>query len=243
MACELSSSAGVLEPLQTAVSLDGQVQELKSLLERWGTPPVTLIGWSWGAWLSFILAAQHPTLVRKLILVGSPPFEQHYVPSIVETRFARLTHDEQRRVEALQLVLHDAAVVDKGASLSELGGLLSRADAFDPLPAADAPRPTARGDQGSIYQRVWEAAALLRAEGTLLSLAGKIRCPVVALHGDHDPHPTEGVQVPLTRALSDFRFVMLDQCGHEPWNERHARDQFYAILRRELPDDAPARSN
>jgi pimeloyl-ACP methyl ester carboxylesterase len=66
---------------------------------------------------------------------------------------------------------------------------------------------------------------------------------VVAIHGDHDPHPADGVREPLERALSDFRFVLLDRCGHEPWQERHARDRFYAILRNELREAPPAESN
>jgi len=57
VARELSSEMGVLEPLQTADSIDGQVEELKDVLETHGTPPLILVGFSWGAWLSFILAA------------------------------------------------------------------------------------------------------------------------------------------------------------------------------------------
>ncbi|HEX2326884.1 MAG TPA: hypothetical protein VHQ00_15910 [Chloroflexota bacterium] len=46
---------------------------------------------------------------------------------------------------------------------------------------------------------------------------------------------------PLERVLRDFRLVLLDRCGHEPWRERHARDRFHALLRHEL-DDTPAGS-
>src|SRR5437899_4952417 len=67
----LASEWGVLEPLQTATSLDGQIEELRQALEQYCDLPVTLIGSSWGAMLSYLLAARHPALVRKLILVGS----------------------------------------------------------------------------------------------------------------------------------------------------------------------------
>jgi len=40
VARELSSEMGVLEPLQTADSIDGQVEELKDVLETHGTPPL-----------------------------------------------------------------------------------------------------------------------------------------------------------------------------------------------------------
>jgi pimeloyl-ACP methyl ester carboxylesterase len=59
---------------------------------------------------------------------------------------------------------------------------------------------------------------------------------VVAIHGDYDPHPAEGVREPLSRVLSDFRFVTLEKCGHLPWIERHAKEPFYDLLRREIAD-------
>ena len=71
VARELSIDRGVLEPLQTARSLEGQLDELRSILTANGDPPFTLIGSSWGAMLSYMLAARCPEIVRKLILVGS----------------------------------------------------------------------------------------------------------------------------------------------------------------------------
>ena len=65
-------------------------------------------------------------------------------------------------------------------------------------------------------------------------MGGQIRCPVVAIHGAYDPHPAEGVRGPLTSIIRDFRFILLDRCGHEPWIERWARDRFYEILKNEL---------
>jgi pimeloyl-ACP methyl ester carboxylesterase len=76
----------------------------------------------------------------------------------------------------------------------------------------------------------------MRQSGELLALAGQIRCPVVAIHGDYDPHPAEGVQEPLSATLGHFRFILLEKCGHTPWMERQARDAFYAILKKECID-------
>ena len=57
VARELASGWGVLEPLQTSASLEGQIEELKTVLEKNGDLPITLVGFSWGAWLGFIFAA------------------------------------------------------------------------------------------------------------------------------------------------------------------------------------------
>ena len=73
---ELSKTYGVLEPLQTKDSLDGQLEELKSVLMENASIPITLIGHSWGAMLGFIFTAKNPALVKKLALLSSGIFEK-----------------------------------------------------------------------------------------------------------------------------------------------------------------------
>ena len=70
--------------------------------------------------------------------------------------------------------------------------------------------------------------------GELLALSEQITCPVVAIHGDYDPHPAEGIEKPLAAYLGNFRFILLKNCGHKPWGERQARDEFYRVLGKEL---------
>ncbi len=88
--------------------------------------------------------------------------------------------------------------------------------------------------RADIFQSVWKDGAELRRSGNLLKLGRHITCPVVAIHGDDDPHPTEGVQEPLSAMLRNFRFILLKKCGHMPWIERKAREEFFRILEEEL---------
>jgi pimeloyl-ACP methyl ester carboxylesterase len=227
---ELSSNWGVLEPLQTASSLDGQIEELHRVLEQHADLPVTLIGSSWGAMLSFIFVARHPAFVSKAILVGSGVYEERYAAGIQETRLSRLSDDEKQEALALMESLNDPAVADKNTSLARLGELYTRADACNPLTLATEVLEC----QYHIYQTVWKDAEALRRSGKLLELGIHIQCPVLAIHGDCDPHPAAGVREPLSSVLKDFRFILLQNCGHLPWIERNARDAFYGILRDEL---------
>src|SRR4030042_5728238 len=94
VARELSSGFGVLEPFQKAKTIEGQVEDLIFVLEKNAILPVTLIGFSWGAWLSLIVAAKYPALVKKLILISSGPFEEKYSAKILETRVSRLNEEE-----------------------------------------------------------------------------------------------------------------------------------------------------
>ena len=239
---ELASGCGVLEPIQTAASLNGQVCELRAALETAGDPPLTLIGFSWGAWLGFILAARYPELVHKLILVGSGPFEDEYVPQVHQTRLQRLNPAERVEFDALIEGLADRRGADGNELLQRLAALTLKCDAYDPLPGAADLAAGATLD-AEIFHNVWTEAAELRRTGELLEHAGRIRCPVVAVHGDHDPHPADGVRLPLSSRLDAFRFVLLEKCGHKPWIERHARDAFYRILRAAVRDPHARRVN
>jgi len=230
VARELSTDWGVLEPIQTAASVEGQIDELRAVLEENADLPAILIGFSWGAWLGLMLASRYPAVVSKLILIGSGPFEDKYAARIQETRLSRLSEEERREVHSLIDTLDDPTYADKDSSLARLGELFTKADAYDPL-TLDTELLECQYD---IHQSVWKEAAELRARGKLLELGEQIRCPVVAIHGDVDPHPFEGVQKPLAAVLKDFRFVLLENCGHVPWIERQARDRFYEILKDEL---------
>ena len=226
----LSVDWGVLEPHQTANSLEGQIEELAGVLRAEARVPAILVGHSWGAWLSWLVAARHPDLVEKLILVGSGPFEARYAGQIYATRLSRLSEEERGDFEACVERLADPAAGGKNTALARLGALVSRADAYD-LDPAGAGAVQFRAD---VYERVWPEASDLRHSGRLLALVDEIQCPVVAIHGDHDPHPAEGVEAPLAGRLAEFRMILLARCGHSPWLERWAREEFYRVLREEL---------
>lgn len=230
VARELASDWGVLEPIQTAASLEGQIEELRTVLEKNADLPVTLIGFSWGAWLSFIFASYYPAFAKKLILVGSGPFEEKYAAKIQETRLGRLSEEEGTEVKALMEVLDRPSAEDKSSAFARFGALFSKADAYDPI-MYESQAIDFRAD---IHQGVWKDAVELRRSGKLLQLGKHIECPVVAIHGDYDPHPAEGVRKPLSAVLKSFRFILLKQCGHMPWIEREAREDFFQVLKDEL---------
>ena len=230
VARELSTGCGVLEPLQTAASLEWQVQELYGVLKKNGALPITLIGWSWGAILSFIFTARCPSMVKKLILVGSGPFEKKYAAEIMKTRVSRLNEKEKTEILAIIETLNNTAVKDKNTLMSRLGRLMFKSDSYNSLPY----KSEILEFQYHIFQNVWKDTEEFRASGELLELGKQIQCPVVAIHGNYDPHPGEGVRKPLSRVLKDFRFILLEKCGHYPWFEREAMDSFYDIIKKEL---------
>ncbi len=239
VARELAVDHGVLEPRQTATSIRGQILELRCVLDESGSLPVTLVGFSWGAWLSFMFAADYPGRVKKLIMVGSGPFEEKYAAEIEKTRSGRLREKQRVKFKMLLGALTDSTAEDKSPAFDRLGDLLLKTDAYAPV--------TERGGeiefQADVFRGVWPEAARMRRSGELLKIGKRIKCPVVAIHGDYDPHPAEGVRKPLSAVLDEFRFVLLKNCGHRPWIEREAREEFYRILREELSSGKRARSS
>ena len=229
VARELAEGVGVLEPFQTGDTVEKQVEELRSILTENAVLPVTLIGYSWGAWLSFITASCHPSLIKKLILISSGPFEEKYAHDIMKKRLSRLGDTERQETLSLIESFNGRNRDNMNKKMARFGELISKADSYNPLPHADE----VVGMQFRVFQSVWKEAEQLRRSGELLKFGENIQCPVLAIHGTYDPHPAEGVEKPLTGVLREFRFVLLQKCGHTPWLERQARDEFYKVLKRE----------
>jgi pimeloyl-ACP methyl ester carboxylesterase len=230
VAKELSGHSGMLEPFQTKTSINGQIKELKAVLQKNANLPVILIGFSWGSWLSFIFAAKYPKMIKKLILVSSGPFEEKYADKILKTRLKRLGNNEKKEIEKITAMLNENKTKNKNSLLKRFGKLFSKADAY--LQVKE--KPIKMYCDFNIFKKVWTQAASLRKNGKLLKFAEKIKCPVTAIHGNYDPHPCEGVKKPLSKTLKNFKFILLKNCGHKPWIEQYAKEKFYRILGKEL---------
>lgn len=233
IARELSKDVGVIEPLQTRDSISELLIELDEVIVASGDQPLTLIGHSWGAWFVFLYAARYPEKVRKIILVGSGPFEVEYIAEISKTRMKHLSKTECEEFDKLLKRLDSDQETKKDELLKRLGELVDKSDNYctfeietdkdDWLPA-----------EGDKYSVIWKEAAVLRETGELLSLADQINCSVIAIHGEYDPHPIDGVKMPLANKVKDFHCYSLNKCGHNPWKEKYAYQEFYEILRKEL---------
>ncbi|MGA1821629.1 MAG: alpha/beta fold hydrolase [Thermoplasmatota archaeon] len=230
VAGELSGQFGVIEPFQLNMTIDGQLEELKAVLEDIGSPPVIIVGWSFGAFLGYIFSAYNPVMVSKLILVGSGAFTEHHASNIMNTRMGRLDEKDRSEVIRINERLGDPEVGEKNHLLERFAQIISRADSFD---AVDHDSDLIEG-RYDVFKEVWWEASEMRRSGSLLELGRRIRCPVTAIHGDFDPHPAAGVSDPLSGVLDDFRFVLLLKCGHKPWIEKYARDEFFTILNEEI---------
>lgn len=210
----------VLEPFQTGHSVNAQVDELKSQIDAHCSPPVVVIGWSWGAWLGCLFAARHNALIRNLVLVGSGPFEERFASTIRTTKNSRLTHEQRAELKALRT---------KEGGITDTARFIELSDMADTYSRDTSPTPAVDFDP-AIHGAVWPEADGMRKSGSLVDALSRIRCPVLAIHGDHDPRPSEGVRSPLQTSLPKAQFIELERCGHKPWQETYAKSDFFRLL-------------
>lgn len=231
VARELCNDIGVFEPFQSAKTIDGQVAELAAQISKHAETPVVLIGWSWGATLSYITAAGHPGLVKKLVLVSAPPLmTEGPRPDLRPVWMERLTEPERKRFIEMEKDFNDSDNGPSPETVKEFFNLVAKADCYDPLPAED----DVLEYQLDINMAVGKELGELIAGGELVKPGKNIECPVTAIHGDYDPRGPEYVRIPLSLAVKNFKFILLEKCGHYPWREKYARDKFYEVLREEI---------
>lgn len=230
VAKELSAICGILEPLQTKGTIDGQVEELLVSLNKHAEKPVILIGHSWGAMLGLIFAARYPAAVEKLILISCPPLEEKHAAKIMKDRLDRFNAHEKNEIMELMKRLNTPETDRKNDIFAKLAHMALKADSYDPIHCDDETIEY----QYDIFSRVWREAETLRSDGMFTEMAGNIKIPVIAIHGDHDPHPYKAVQAFFSPILKNFEFILLEKCGHYPWIERAAKDRFFDILKKVL---------
>lgn len=80
-------------------------------------------------------------------------------------------------------------------------------------------------------QETWADMVRLQEESVYPAAFAAIRGPVLMLHGADDPHPGRRIHESLRPYLPQIEYREFRQCGHYPWLERAARDEFFATLK------------
>ncbi|MBN2113403.1 MAG: alpha/beta hydrolase [Acidimicrobiia bacterium] len=226
----LTGGFEVLEPLQRRsggepLTVARHVADLAEILP----PGTSLVGWSWGAMLALSFAAAHPGGVRSLALVGCGTYDAAARSAYEAAVASRLGEEGRQRADHLRQALAAAATdAERDRLLGELGRLLDRAQAWDPLPEEQG-EPLWVDARG--HAETWDDVLRLQAEGAEPAAFAAITCPALMLHGDQDPHPGPATFALLRRYLPELQYRGFAECGHRPWAERRAREPFLAALR------------
>jgi pimeloyl-ACP methyl ester carboxylesterase len=80
------------------------------------------------------------------------------------------------------------------------------------------------------HQETWQDMVRLQEKGVYPAAFAAIGTPVLMLHGAADPHPGRMIRASLEPHLLQLEYREWERCGHYPWLERAARDEFFAVL-------------
>lgn len=88
MARRLGPRLPVVEAMQTKLSIEALVDELRDQIATHVQTPAVLVGHSWGAWLCLLFAARHPDMAEPLILINGGVLEDRYAEVLRGTQSA-----------------------------------------------------------------------------------------------------------------------------------------------------------
>jgi len=218
----------VLEPLQRGsggepLTVARHLADLHQLVEQrcQGARPA-LVGHSWGAMLGLAYAAAHPGRVSSLVLIGCGTFDRLARARMEAKRQARIDDRLRRRLERLA-----EDFPDPDQRLIAMGGLFLVLDSCD-LASTDQELDPC---DARANRETWEDMLRLQEQGVYPAAFAAIDAPVLMLHGTVDPHPGPMIRESLQPYLPQLEYREWERCGHYPWMERAASDQFFAVLR------------
>ena len=70
----------------------------------------------------------------------------------------------------------------------------------------------------------------LQEEGVYPAALAAIHEPTIMLHGDYDSHPGCMIRASLEPHLPQLEYREWKRCGHYPWLEKAAREEFFIVL-------------
>ncbi len=197
-------------PRDAALDWRAHVADLEAVVRAHGSPPVTLLGFSWGGLLALLFAMEHPELVGRLAVIGPAP-----------------TWPDARRAYVAEFERRQAApeIAEARAALSRSGLRERDPDAFwkrgFELSVAGYFRDPARASNLTPFrvssraqQAVWDSLK----DADLRTRVGAIRQPTLILHGRHDPVPVHASEL-LATLLPNARLEIFEDSGHALYAE------------------------
>lgn len=202
------------------------IEELRHMMQvrRWH-----VFGHSFGADLALGYAAAHGQPVRSVVYCGGRGlhWSVHRAAYSAAAR-EKLTPEQTVRLDELTARGRDWPEEVEWRTLSWVSNYADSAASLD-VAAARAATPLPLNVRcNRVLDR--ELAAAERDEE---ARHGRVRCPVLVVHGSADPRPVAGPRS-LAAVLPRGQFVVLADAGHEPWHERPLA--FRAVVSRFLAE-------
>lgn len=223
----LAGKFRVIEPFQRGadnepLTVARHIQDLQDVIAAYcGNEKPLIVGHSWGAMLALAWAAEHPDTPKAIVLVGSGSFDEATREKMHAIRDRRMDETFRRHLEQLPKK-HPKLNV----RLAVLGGMYQRLDSVDLIKVENHLHPC----DALAHTQTWLDMMRMQREGVYPQAFAAIECPVLMLHGEDDPHPVSMIRESLAPYLPQLESVSWPQCGHYPWLEKAAHEDFYITL-------------
>ncbi len=206
-------------PLSVSRHIEDLMTEIESRAPR---SSVALVGESWGAMLALAFAAEHPSRVRAIALVGCGTFD-------LRARAELLANLKARTTPELEAAMHDLEAKEPDPEARFAAGHRLQDRLYTYARDADAGDGVREADLAG-HVESWNDMILLQEEGVYPAAFSRIDCPTAMFHGDYDPHPGPRIRESLEPHLPQLEYVEFERCGHDPLVERHARVRYLETL-------------
>src|SRR5687767_2971884 len=220
---------------RSPITWETHVADLALVAGELAGEPLSIVGYSWGGLLGLLYAVEAierrgeaGPIPARLVLIDPAPVTRPF-----RARFESNFSERQASASVLRLREELAQ-----SGLRERDPEAFRQRAFELSVAGYFADPRRARDLtpfrviGRVQQQVWESLG----DFDLLQRVEQVDCPVLILHGRHDPIPLEASEA-LSRALPDARLVVLEHSGHVPYVE--APDALFSAIERFLGETAP----
>ena len=232
----LSGRFRALEPLQrasglTRLTVAQHIADLHNVLKQTRqTETIRLVGFSWGAMLALTYAARHYENIDRVILIGCGTFDEHSRQDYRDNMDINTTNDDRKRITKIEARLRAEKKQNKRDKLfGELGSIYSRIQSYKST--GDCDDDILHFDEEG-FRQTWADAISLQQQGIQPAEFANIRATVTMIHGDDDPHPGKMIYKSLVPFIRNLQYIGLPRCGHKPWTEHYAKDDFYKLLMR-----------
>jgi pimeloyl-ACP methyl ester carboxylesterase len=206
------------QPLTVAM----HIRDLADVIrERCDGRPTIVIGHSWGAMLALAHAAAYPSTPSAVVLIGCGTFSPAARSEFERRRGAQLTAEHQAAIAYIT-----ETEPDPNRRHGALARVWTRVYGFD----VDDREVDLHVVDAVAHAQTWSDMVRLLSEGVYPAAFATITCPVLMLHGETDPHPGDLTRDDLRRHMPQLEYRELPKCGHSPWLEREAKDEFFERL-------------
>jgi pimeloyl-ACP methyl ester carboxylesterase len=205
------------------------IADLHSILHQiQRTETIRLVGFSWGAMLALTYSVRYPENIDRIILIGCGTFDENSRKIYRNNMTKRMTDNDQKRIKKIEALLEAENDRHKrNELLAESGLIYSRIQSYKP--SDDCISDIMNFDEGA-FRQTWADAISLQQQRVQPAEFASIGIPVVMIHGDEDPHPGKLIYDSLFPFIKNLRYFGLPRCGHKPWIEQYAKDNFYELL-------------